>query len=177
MRGLSVNRPQVRQFTRVGGVPQRWAGSLSDYDGGRATTPEADGSTIEPAGAVTPNELRGNETVLVVDDDSLVRELMALILRQIGYRVLEACGTGEAQRLTLTNQNIHLLLTDFSMPEINGLELARWFQRKYPKIKVLITTGSLWELANVIGEQESVAILPKPFDSFQLRRMVRLTLG
>jgi DNA-binding NtrC family response regulator len=63
------------------------------------------------------------------------------------------------------------------MLEINGLELARWFQRKYPEMKVLITTGSLWELANQLGEKERVAILPKPFDNLQLRRMVRLILG
>lgn len=45
-----------------------------------------------------------------------------------------------------------------------------------PDIKVLITTGSLWDLANQIGDEEQVAILPKPFDGVELGRMVRLVL-
>lgn len=145
---------------------------------------------------VAHGESWGNETVLVVDDEPLMREVIVSILRQFGYRVLEASGTMEAQRLTALNGKINLLLTDFSMPDTNGLELARWCQRKYPGMKVLITTVSMWELANQLGqqevlvtagamwrlangfdEQEQVAVLPKPFDRLQLGRMVRSILG
>ena len=118
-----------------------------------------------------------NETVLVVDDEPLVREFIAELLRESGYQVLEASSAVEAQQLTRTSRNINLLLTDFSMPGTNGLELARWFQGKFPRMKILIATGTLWELANQIGEQERLAILPKPFDAVQLSRMVRLALG
>ena len=115
--------------------------------------------------------------MLVVNDEPLVREVIAKILRQSGYRVLEASDTAEARLLTRTIQKISLLLADFTIPETNGLELARWFQRKYPGMKVLITTDSAWELANQVGEQEQVIILLKPFDNLQLSRMVRLALG
>jgi DNA-binding NarL/FixJ family response regulator len=74
-------------------------------------------------------------------------------------------------------QDVSLLLADFSAPETNGLELARWFQREYPGMKVLITTDSMWELANQVGEQEQITILLKPFDNLQLGRMVRLVLA
>jgi two-component system cell cycle sensor histidine kinase/response regulator CckA len=121
--------------------------------------------------------LRGGETVLIVDDEPLVREVMTDILRSFGYRVLVAAGALEAQRLIGAGEKINLLITDFSMPETNGLELARWFQRTDPGTKVLITTGSLWDLENQIGEQEPVAILPKPFDYVELGLMVRLALG
>jgi CheY-like chemotaxis protein len=132
--------------------------------------------TIELTEALAEVSLRGSETVLIVDDEPLVREVMTDILRSFGYRVLVAAGALEAQRLIGAGEKINLLLTDFSMPETNGLELAHWFQRKNPGTKVLITTGSLWELENQIGEQEPVAILPKPFDYVELGRMVRLAL-
>lgn len=120
--------------------------------------------------------LRGKETVLVVDDESLVRQVMVHVLRQFGYRVLEASSSLEAQCLAYINEKIHLLVTDFSMPQINGLELTHWFQANYPGTKVLIATGSLCEFVNQAGEQERFAVLAKPFDGVQLGRMVRLVL-
>lgn len=69
-----------------------------------------------------------------------------------------------------------MLITDFSMPETNGLKLAHSFQARFPRTKVLIATGSLWESANRVHEQEHFAVLAKPFDSVQLSRMVRLIL-
>lgn len=151
-----------------------------------------DNDTVELLEAAT-GEPPGNETVLVVDDQPMMRKVIVKILRQFGYRVLEASGIAEAQRLTATDRNINLILTDFSVPETNGLELARWCLRRYPMMKVLITTGSMWELANQLDLQEvlitkgsmwklanqfdEVAILPKPFDRLQLGRMVRLILG
>ena len=122
-------------------------------------------------------ELSGNETVLVVDDEPVMRELTTEILRRFGYRVLEAADALEAQRLANAKEKINLLLTDHRMPETSGLELVRWFRRNCPETKVLITTGSWWELENLLGDGERIAILPKPFDHLQLGRMVRLILG
>lgn len=116
------------------------------------------------------------ETILVVDDEAVVRQVMVLMLRRQGYQVIEATGALEAQALARTSGKIDLLLTDFSMPEANGAELARWFRANYGTTKVLIATGSLWEFVNQIGEQEQFAVLAKPFDGAQLCRMVRLVL-
>ena len=133
--------------------------------------------SIELPAALLGASRRGGETVLVVDDEPLVREVMTAILRSLGYPVLEGGGALEAQRLIGTNEDIKLLLTDFSMPQPNGLELAHWAQIKNPRMKVLITTGSLWDLVNQVGDHEPVMILPKPFDGVELCRMVRLALG
>jgi CheY-like chemotaxis protein len=130
------------------------------------------GTQWRPADAA----LRGSETVLVVDDEPVVRGVMTRILRQLGYRVVEASGTVEAERVVNAEPKIDLLLTDFSMPESNGLEFARWFRSRFAETPVLMVTGSLWELnyqAESLGE---FAILTKPFTAVDLGRMVRRVL-
>src|SRR5207249_3182778 len=88
--------------------------------------------------------LRRNETVLVMDDDPMLQGVLVEILRRFGYRVLEASGALEAQRLAEGHRKIHLLLMDLSTPETSDLELAFWFRAFYPKTKVLVTSSSLW---------------------------------
>src|SRR5690348_3612565 len=68
------------------------------------------------------------KTLLVVDDDSMIRDLEAQVLRLQGYAVLEAQGAAEALQLARKEAAIHLLITDFSMPEVDGLELSRQFR-------------------------------------------------
>lgn len=82
------------------------------------------------------------KTVLVVDDNPMALLFFALALRRAGYRVLEARSSREAQRIANEGQHIDLLLTDFQMPEMNGLELAIWLRETHPKIPVLVVTGS-----------------------------------
>ena len=88
----------------------------------------------------------GRTTVLVVDDSPEDRELFAYVLRKAGHRVLEANGAREAQRLTGEEGKIDLLVTDFNMPEMNGVELARWFRSRSPGSKVLLLSGAPWQL-------------------------------
>lgn len=133
-------------------------------------------STWRPPAGQSNAAAWGKETVLVVDDEPMVREMMVLLLRQFGYRVIEASGSLEAQRLAESNEKIHLLVTDFAVPQTNGLDLAHWFQVKRPEAKVLVTTGSVCEFVNQALEHERFAVLTKPFDGIQLGRMVRLVL-
>ena len=161
-----------------GGRAQEWWSRTDDT----ATLSDPATATVESHDPVQLTELPIGEpvrtsTVLVVDDEPLMREFIAELLHDSGYQVLEASGAMEAQQLARNNPNIDLLLTDFSMPGTNGLELARWFEDKYPQMKILIATGALWELVNQVGEHERLAVLPKPFDVGQLNRMVRLVLG
>src|ERR1039457_4309813 len=65
------------------------------------------------------------KTLLIVDDDPIVRDVEAQVLRLQGYTVLEAQGAADALRLAREAAAIHLLITDFSMPEVDGLELTR----------------------------------------------------
>jgi CheY-like chemotaxis protein len=97
--------------------------------------------------------------VLVVDEKGPLRQAIVEVLREGGYRVLEASGSLDAQRLADSHPNIRLLLADSSAPETTGLELARWFQVRFPQTKILLTTGSLWELLYRTGEHEQFGIL------------------
>ena len=115
-----------------------------------------------------------NITVLVVDNTGPMRKVVVQVLRKGGYRVLEASGAWDAQRLANSHRNIRLLLADFSMLETTGLELVRWFQVRFPETKILITTNSLWELLCQTGEHEQFGILVKPFNGDELRRMVQI---
>src|SRR5438105_2264637 len=82
-------------------------------------------------------------TLLVVDDDPCFRELQTRALCDQGYNVLQADGPSEALRLAGLTPNIDLLLTDFVMPEFNGLELARQFRALHPEVPVLVVSNSL----------------------------------
>src|SRR5207247_732435 len=84
----------------------------------------------------------GTETVLVVEDDGMVRSLVTRTLQAFGYRVLEASGVDAALRLCEEHPApIHLLLSDVVMPEMNGRVLAEQLLAKRPEMKVLFMSG------------------------------------
>jgi len=114
--------------------------------------------------------------VLVVGDDAVMRRCLVRVVRRLGYQAREAASPLEAQRAAIESRSIDLLLTDLSMPETNGPKLARWFRMACPDTRVLITTGSLWELQSDAGELEHYALLAKPFTPMELARMVRRLL-
>jgi two-component system cell cycle sensor histidine kinase/response regulator CckA len=99
-----------------------------------------DRSSVEIGAAAGPGT--GQVTVLLVDDDRLVRGLLQQILEGAGYRVLEAAG-GEEARLRAERHEgpIHLLLTDVVMPGMNGRVLAELIMAARPEMKVLIMSG------------------------------------
>jgi DNA-binding NtrC family response regulator len=115
----------------------------------------------------------GSKIALLVDGDEPIRQAIVQVLRQEGYSVLEASGVLAAQRLADSHRNIRLVLADFSTPETSAVELARWFQLRFPETKVLITTSSLWELLYQTGGHEQFSVLVKPFSGSELRRIVR----
>jgi DNA-binding response OmpR family regulator len=117
-----------------------------------------------------------NKTLLVVDDEPLVREVETEILRLQGYTVLEAANAAEALRVAAANRTIHLLVTDFWMPDIDGLELARRFRAVHPKTPVLMVSGSLPLLQDRAEDLAHLTLLPKPFHFGELLQKVRTLL-
>ena len=107
----------------------------------------------------------GTETILLVEDDTVVRELARKILAGQGYTVLEASGSAEASMLCQRFSGpIHLLLTDVVMPQINGLELFRLLHVERPKLKVLFMSGYTENVVAHHGILESgTNFLRKPF--------------
>ena len=115
-------------------------------------------------------------TLLVVDDDPVFRDLEAQILSHEGYDVLQAEGAEEALRLADSTPTIDLLLTDFRMPEANGLELTRRFRTVHPETPVLMVSGELPALRAEAEDPGSFALLAKPFTLNQLLQKVRWLL-
>ena len=116
------------------------------------------------------------ETLLVVDDDPMIRDLEAQILRLKGYTVLQAEGAEDAMRLAGEIEPIHLLITDFAMPDVDGLELSHRFRSVHPKAPVLMVSSSLPLLGDGARDLKGVELLAKPFAFSQLLHKVRTLL-
>jgi signal transduction histidine kinase/ActR/RegA family two-component response regulator len=128
---------------------------------------------------VSEEDLRGTETILVVEDESPVRWIVKDVLGKCGYRVLEA-GTG-VEALALWHQHhgeIALLLTDVVMPVgLTGQELAEKFTEHKPSLKVMFISGySLQVAGKSFTELDGLNFLQKPFDDAKLSRAVRRCL-
>ena len=119
--------------------------------------------------------LSRGETVLVVEDELSIRTLTKMILEKLGYRVLDAATPGEALALAAEHASeIHLLLTDVVMPEMNGRELANRIRSLYPGIKNMFMSGYT---ADVIAHRgvldEGVNFIQKPFSMKDLAVKMR----
>jgi CheY-like chemotaxis protein len=124
-----------------------------------------------------PDALRGRETILVVDKEPLMREVVVENLRQFGYRVLEATDSCQAQHHAHAQRKVHLAVIDLPEPEIKRFELAQWFRAIYPETRLLLLTDWLWGLNLELDSQRRVVVLAKPFTPLELARMVRLVLN
>src|SRR5687767_10609693 len=95
----------------------------------------------------------GSETVLVAEDETLIREFLVSSLTELGYRVFEAANGEEALSLSQNELRgkIDLLLTDIVMPKIGGTELATRMQEAEPAIKVIFCSGYPEKLAPRTG--------------------------
>jgi two-component system, cell cycle sensor histidine kinase and response regulator CckA len=125
-----------------------------------------------------PSAMRGTETILVAEDDDLVREGVRRMLASRGYKVLTAANAGEAL-LQLENETgpVHLLLTDVVMPHLSGPELARRLLGLRPKLRVLFMTGYTDDTYVRHGLSDgSIRVLRKPLEAEQVWRTVRQVL-
>ncbi|MEP0846861.1 MAG: PAS domain S-box protein [Phycisphaerae bacterium] len=125
------------------------------------------------------NDVRGGETVLVVEDEPLVRQVAEQALRTRGYSVLVADSGPDALRLAQDPSNtIDLVLCDVVLPGMRAREFIDALQRLRPGVRVLYMSGYTDdELLLQSGFQTPTAILPKPFTPNTLARRVREMLG
>ena len=123
--------------------------------------------------------LWGSETILLVEDQDMVRDLAGDILERYGYRVLRARSGPDAIALVQRYpENIHLLLTDVILPQMNGRALADALQNARPGLRVLYTSGYTDEIVGKSGVLErAVAYLHKPYSPESLVASVRKALG
>ncbi len=121
---------------------------------------------------------RGRETVLVVEDQAVLRGIVVRALSEQGYRVLEAADTDEGLRLAaLESPRIDLVVTDVVMPGAGGLALIKALRAGRPGLKALFMSGHGAEAIEPTGVADGdVRVLPKPFRLEDLARAVRETL-
>jgi len=121
---------------------------------------------------------RGSETILVVEDEEAVRSLTTLVLRQAGYRVLEACDGESALRTAETYDGvIELLVTDVVMPGLGGRQVAERLTRMRPEMRVLYLSGYMDDAIVRQGVlHHEVNFLQKPFMPPVLAQKVREVL-
>jgi len=120
---------------------------------------------------------RGEEIVLVVEDEERVRHLSVDALRDLGYVVVQASDAAQALSVLDLQPRVDLLFTDIVMPDMNGRKLADEALTRRPDLKVLYTTGYTRNAVVHNGVLDAnVAFLPKPFTFDQLALKVRQVL-
>ena len=123
--------------------------------------------------------LRGSETVLAVDDDPVMLELVSEVLKPFGYNVIFASSGEEALDVaaSLQEKKIDLLLTDVILPGIKGQELAKQLLDSYPEVNVLFMSGYICpSMAHNNSEQRFEGFIQKPFAPKSLLRKMRRLL-
>ena len=122
-------------------------------------------------------EREGQETLLIVEDEPSVRNMVVSALRHDGYRLLLAGSAEEA--LTVADAHdgpIDLLLTDAMMPGKSGVELANLMAVRRPSTPVIVMSGYTDETLDVPGMKDPIALLQKPFSPRELRRRIKEAL-
>jgi CheY-like chemotaxis protein len=154
-----------------------------DSDLGRGTEfrlylPAGSTQPLIPRGEPSAALPRGSETVLVVEDDPLIRGLLREVLESFGYQVIEAgSGPEAAQRSGEHGERIDLLLTDVVMPGMNGRELADLLRRDRPGMRVLYLSGYTQDILTKQGVLEAgAALIQKPLTTGMLAQTVRRVL-
>lgn len=113
-------------------------------------------------------------SILVVEDEALIRAILSDELRSAGFAVVEAACAEEALSYLRTADMVDLIFTDIQMPgSLNGLELARRLHQLDPTLPIIITSGN----AGPKGTEGVGQFVPKPYDPEDAVRMVFSTLG
>jgi CheY-like chemotaxis protein len=125
-----------------------------------------------------PEIPHGTETILVVEDEEMVRMLICTVLEGYGYQVQLASTAEELAQIQAQARPLDLLLTDVVMPKLSGPQVAEQLQAQYPGLKVLFMSGYTEDAVVRHGVQTAeVAFLQKPFSPTALARKVRELLG
>jgi PAS domain S-box-containing protein len=171
-------------LSTVFGITKQSGGSVDVYsEPGHGTSvkvylPRIDQPVSVEAQDAKKRFARGSETILLVEDDDMVRTLVRETLQREGYKILDAPGPLEARKMAEHfKPAIQLMITDVVMPKVSGRELAEQLTRKRPHMKVLYMSGYTDNAVLNSGIlQKEVAFLQKPFTPAALTEKVREVL-
>ncbi|HVL79210.1 MAG TPA: response regulator [Sphingomicrobium sp.] len=123
------------------------------------------------------NELWGTETVLLVEDEPMVRTVAERALTRHGYKVVAASSGEEALEIIGRGDEIHLMISDVVMPGMDGPATVAEARKTRPELKILFMSGYAEEQLRQSIDLDNVAFLPKPFSVQELAEAARRTLG
>ncbi|MGO9116729.1 MAG: PAS domain S-box protein [Desulfomonilaceae bacterium] len=172
-------------LSTVYGIVKQHQGHVTAYsEPGRGTTFKVYLPLVQNASeqatsvqAATPR-FTGTETVLVVEDEEIVRQLTSEVLETLGYRVLQCRDPGEAIGVSEVHKGpIHLLLTDVVLPQMDGKSLFGYLSPLFPDMRVLYVSGYAQNAIFHHGVLDAgVKFLQKPFNVESLAKKVREVL-
>jgi signal transduction histidine kinase/ActR/RegA family two-component response regulator len=139
--------------------------------------PRAEPATLQETAAAPAAQthcVTQGGTILLVDDDRAVRDVTASMLRDLGYVVLEAGSGGASLDLVERERNVDLVVLDFAMPGMNGVEVARQLKARSPSLPVMFITGFADRAA--IAGVDPECIIGKPFETGVLAEKVKRAL-
>ena len=172
-------------LSMVYGFVKQSAGHVKIYsEEGHGTTikiylPPGTGALLAPESATAPAIVGGPETILVVEDDKLVRDYVLTQLHSLGYVTLDAANAAEALAVVEAGNQFDLLFTDVIMPgAMNGRQLANEVLKSKPGLKVLFTSGYTENAIIHHGRLDSgVLLLAKPYRKSDMAGMIRKALA
>jgi CheY-like chemotaxis protein len=179
-KGTGLGLSHVYGFVRQSGGHVRIYSEVGHGTTVKLYLPRAQSDAHQPiAPTVAPKSVDGgSETILVVEDDEDLRHYSVGILRELGYRVVEAAAGRDALKKLESNLDVALVFTDVVLPDgMTGRELADEALRRRPNVKVLFTTGYTRSAIVHHGRLDpDVRLLSKPFTFAELAAKIRSIL-
>jgi CheY-like chemotaxis protein len=163
-KGSGLGLSQVLGFAKQSGGGMRIETRIGEGTSVKLYLPRAAETTVverSDCAANLKDFKRASAIILLVDDDSAVREVTASILEDIGYVVLKVGSGGAALDLLDQNTKVDLVLLDFAMPGMSGIEVANHVQQKFPALPILFLTG--YADKSALGDIAEQRIIRKPF--------------
>jgi signal transduction histidine kinase/CheY-like chemotaxis protein len=175
-KGSGLGLSQVLGFAKQSGGGIRIDTRVGEGTSIKVYLPRAADGSVGEGSAVAAHvaavERRG-AVILVVDDDNAVRQVTASILEEVGYVVLTV-GSGGGALDMLDHTKVDLILLDFAMPGMSGVEVARQIQQKFPMLPILFVTGYADKVA--FSDVSESRIIKKPFFGDELMTKVNAAL-
>jgi DNA-binding response OmpR family regulator len=131
-------------------------------------------SAADPSMSAVDPSLASAGTILVVEDEVLVRLAVAEFLRECGYRVFEAANVDEAKAVLDATPSVDVVFSDVNMPgAADGFTLATWIRARHPDVRVILTSGLTGSARRAKDLCEEAPLIEKPYDHETVLARVR----